>query len=361
VSRQIHQVVVSAAPGDAITNAALEWRSLLRRAGASEIFACYRDDALVGEVFPVEAYEELPSAASGDNLLLLHASIGDPRLHEFLEARRERLVLMYHNITPPEYFQPFAPHFAELLTDGRRELKAVRDRVVLALAASPYNARELDDLGYERVRVTRLVVEPARLRAVEPNPALVEELRRRHDGPVFLFIGQLLPHKRPDLLIEAFHVLSTYHRPDATLFLVGAPRIESYQRAIRRLVRELSLPNVRLVGAVSDERLVAYLRRADGFVTATEHEGVCLPLLEAMAFEVPVLARDFAAVPDTLGGAGLLLPRHSGPLLIAEAMLELAGNDALRAQLVARGQRRLGDFEPEPARADFLAAIDEVR
>ncbi|MGH9024936.1 MAG: hypothetical protein ACRDWD_02290, partial [Acidimicrobiia bacterium] len=240
VTPEIHQVVVSAAPGDAITNAALEWRALLRRDGPSEIFSCYRDDALVGEVFPLEAYEELSSADGGENLLLLHASIGDPRLHQFLDARRERLVLMYHNITPPEYFLPFAPHFAELLADGRRELKAVRDRVVLALAASAYNAGELEELGYERVRVTPLIVDPARLRAIEPNPALVEELDRRCEGPVLLFIGQLLPHKRPDLLVEAFHVLATHHVPDATLFLVGAPRIDSYQRAIRRLIRELS-------------------------------------------------------------------------------------------------------------------------
>jgi L-malate glycosyltransferase len=268
---------------------------------------------------------------------------------------------MYHNITPSEYFTPYAPHFAELLADGRRELKDVRDRVELALAVSPYNATELEELGYENVRVSPLVVDPARLRAIEPHPVLADELSRRHDGPVFLFIGQLLPHKRPDLLVEAFHVLSTHHAPDATLFLVGAPRIDSYHRAIRRLIRELSLPNAFLVGGVSDERLVAYLRRADVFVTASEHEGLCVPLLEAMAFEVPVLARRYAAVPDTVGGAGLLLPRDSGPLLLAEAMLELVQNQPLRADLVARGQRRLGDFDPEQARATFVANIAGVR
>jgi L-malate glycosyltransferase len=359
--REIHQVIVSAAPGDAITSAALEWRSLLRRDRPSEIFSCYRDESLLGEVFPLEAYEALPSAVRGDNILLLHASIGDPRLHQFLEARREQLVLMYHNITPPEYFTPFAPHFAELLADGRRELKAVRDRVVLALAASAYNAAELEALGYERVRVSPLVVDPARLRAIESHPVLADELDRRHDGPVLLFIGQLLPHKRPDLLVEAYHVLSTHHVPDATLFIVGAPRIESYHRAIRRLIRELSLPNAFLVGGVSDERLVAYLRRADLFVTATEHEGLCAPLLEAMAFDVPVLARDYAAVPETLGDAGLLLPRDSGPLLLAEGMVELLDNQPLRTELVSRGRRRLTDFEPDTARATFVANIAEVR
>jgi L-malate glycosyltransferase len=361
VTREIHQVIVSAAPGDAITNAALEWRTLLRREGPSEIFSCYRDDALVGDVFPLESYGELPSAAGGDNLLLLHASIGDPRLHQFLESRRERLALMYHNITPSEYFTDYASHFSELLADGRRELKDIRERVDLALAVSPYNASELEALGYENVRVSPLVVDPVRLRSIEPHPILADELARRHEGPVYLFIGQLLPHKRPDLLIEAFNVLATHHAPDATLFLVGAPRIDSYHRAIRRLIRELSLPNAFIVGAVSDERLVAYLRRADVFVTATEHEGLCMPLLEAMAFDVPVLARRCAAVPDTVGDAGLLLPDDSGPLLLAEAMLELVQNQPLRRELVRRGQQRLGAFDPDQARAMFVANIAEVR
>jgi L-malate glycosyltransferase len=360
VTREIHQIIVSAAPGDAVTNAALEWRALLRREGPSEIFSCYRDDALVSEVFPLEAYEAHPSAGGADNVLVLHASIGDPRLRQFLDGRRERLVLMYHNITPPDFYTPYAPQFAELLADGRRDLKAVRDRVVLALAASAYNATELEEMGYERVRVVPLVVDPARLRSLEPPPALVDELERRYDGPALLFIGQLLPHKRPDLLVEAYHVLATRLLPDASLFLVGAPRIESYRRAIRRLIRELSLPRARLVGSVSDERLAAYLRRADLFVTATEHEGLCLPLLEAMAFDVPVLARDYAAVPDTLGGAGMLLPRDSGPILMAEAMAEMLANAPLRAELTARGRRRLADFDPEVARAEFLTQLGEV-
>jgi L-malate glycosyltransferase len=106
---------------------------------------------------------------------------------------------------------------------------------------------------------------------------------------------------------------------------------------------------------------VAYLRRADLFVTATEHEGLCVPLLEAMAFDVPVVARNYAAVPDTLGNAGLLLPRDSGPLLLAEGMVELLSNQPLRSELVSRGRRRLADFDPDAARATFLANIAEVR
>src|SRR5688572_7468462 len=238
---QIHQVLVTASPGDAITNSALELRTLLRQIGPSEVFARYIHPAVADEVQSLDDYDRLRSSSnSAGDLLLFHASIGEPRVFSFISERPERLVLVYHNISPAAPFMPYDPAFAGLLEAGRRELAALRDRTVLALADSQYNADELIALGYRDVRVARLIIDVDRLRAIEPDPEVVTWLDRI-EGPVVLFVGQLLPHKRPDALLKAFHVLVTYHLPDAHLLLVGTNRLPGYAQALEMFRAELNL------------------------------------------------------------------------------------------------------------------------
>lgn len=362
-AHRFHQVLVSASPGDAVTNEALALRPALRRLGDSEIFARYHDPSLAGEVLPLDEYERrAPGAPAGaaDDVLVVHGSIGEAEVAAFLAARPERLVLRYHNISPAGPFRPYDPAFAALLDQGRREITALRPRVALALADSAFNGADLEAMGYEDVRVSPLVVDPAALCALAPDPATAHHLATEVEGPVLLFVGQLLPHKRPDLLVQAFHVLVTYLDPDAQLILVGPARLPRYRDAVQHLVHELSLPGAWVAGPVSREALAAFYRRADAFVTASEHEGFCVPVLEAMAFGVPVCARAAGAIPETVGDAALVLPPGDGPLVLAEAMAALLHDDDLRDQLVQRGRARLPHFEPGRSAAAFLAHLAEL-
>jgi glycosyltransferase involved in cell wall biosynthesis len=356
----IHQVVVSASPGDAVTSAAFEARSLLRRIGPSEIFARYLDPALAGEVLPLSDYAQRAAAGSEDDVLVYHASIGEPAVLSFLLERPERLIVLYHNITPPEYFVAHDPDFARLLVAGRVELLALRERVELALGVSAYNARELEAMGFAPVGVSPLVIDVDPLLSVEPDWVTEPELEDISDGPMLLFVGQLLPHKRPDLLLQAYFVLVSYLLPEASLMMVGPARLQPYRQALQRLVSQLNLDRARILGQVTSAQLAALYRRANLFITLSEHEGVCVPLLEAMAFDVPVIARHYAAIPETLGGAGLLLPPGDDPLLVAEATACLLEDPELQAHFVAQGRRRLTDFDPETARATFLEHLAGV-
>jgi L-malate glycosyltransferase len=353
---EIHQVVVSASPGDAVTSTALALQKLLQRVGPSSVFARYVDPHLGRAVLPLTDYD---AHAEPNSLLIYHASIGEPEVARFLLGRPERLVLLYHNITPAEYFVGLDPTFAALLAGGRAELQALRDRTEMALAVSAFNARELEALGYADVRVSPLPVDVVGLRAIEPDPATVGALDAL-DGPLILYVGQLLPHKRPDLLVEAYHVLTTYLLPEVHLVLLGPARLESYQRALETLTLDLNLHRAQITGWLTRERLAAYYRRADAFVTMSEHEGFCVPLLEAMSFEVPIVARAFGAIPETLGDAGLLLPPEEDPLLVAEAMAELLTSETLRAEFARRGRQRLTAFDVEAANATFLQHLLHV-
>jgi L-malate glycosyltransferase len=357
---EIHQLLHSAAPGDSVTNAALHYRGVLRRVGPSDVYAAHVHAALAGDVLPLSAYEARPSAATGGNVLLYHLSIGSPEVFGFLLRRRERLGVVYHNITPAEYFRPYDPDFADHVDEGRRHLEMLRDRASLAIAVSEYNARELVDLGYDPVRVAAAIAGPEELVATPPDPDLSARLEAEADGPLVLFVGQLLPHKRPDLLVTAYDVLVTYLMPEARLSVVGHSRLAEYGAAVMRLAREKNLDRARFHGWVPDPQLAALYRHADLVVTTSEHEGFCVPLLEAMAFDVPVVARAFAAIPDTLDGAGLLLSPDDGPLVIAEAMATILGNADVSADLVARGRHRLRAADPAAAEASFLDALLEV-
>lgn len=356
---QLHQLVVTARPGDAITNAALELRKLLRRVGPSEIYAKNIHPSLARDVQPLRAFVRRRSGAPRDDLLLFHASIGDPEVHSLVMSQPERLVLVYHNISPAEAFLDYDPGFAGMLEGGRRELAAMAERASMAIAVSEFNARELRELGYHDVRVSPLVVDIAGRLATAPDEHLAAELDR-WGGPLVLFVGQVLPHKRPDFLLQAFHVLQTFHRPDAHLAIAGNLGLVRYAHCIRQLGRELNLHRLLLTGAITDAQLVALYRRADLFVTASEHEGLCVPLLEAMAFGVPIVARGCAAIPDTLGDAGVLLPVDSGPTLMAEAMAAVLDDEGLQADLAQRGRFRVSTFDPDGARASFVGHLLEA-
>jgi len=350
---QINQVLVSASVGDAVTNAAFELRELLRRVGPSDIYARYIDPALMDDVLLLRRYDRRASHRPERDVLILHASIGEPELFRFLRHRPERLVVVYHNVSPGDSFLPYDPAFAGLLEEGRRELAVLADRAVMAVAVSEFNAAELRALGFADVRVSPLVVDVERLRGIAPDPSTVNHLEQL-DGPIVLFVGQLLPHKRPDLLLMVHHVLATYLMPEAHLVLVGAGRLQRYQQGLQLFLQDLNLSRAWITGSVSQEALVAFYRHATVFLTLSEHEGFCVPLLEAMAFSVPVLARARPAIPETLGHGGLLLPEGGEPVLVAEALAEVIENDRLRQDLVAGGRARLADFDPDRARARLL-------
>ena len=359
---EIHQVLVSASPADAVTGAALRLRALLRQVGPSEIYALHVHADLASEVRRLFHYPSRSEQPGRDpNVLVFHASIGEPQVLSFLLAQQDRLVVMYHNITPASYFRELAPAFADLLDAGRSELRYLSDKVDLALAVSSYNAAELVAMGFPDVRVSPLVVDVAGPGGVTVDEGIGPALDRLlGTGPTLLYVGQLLPHKRPDLLLQAFHVLSTSLVPDARLIVTGIGRLAAYRKALERLIHELGLHRATLTGHVTAEELAACWGAADVFVTTSEHEGFCMPLAEAMAHQVPILARRCAAIPETVADAGLLVDADAGPELLAEAMAELLGNGALRSELNRRAALRVLDFDPDRAAETFLRHLLSV-
>jgi L-malate glycosyltransferase len=347
--------MVVAAPNDAITGSALAMRGILREHGGSEIFALHVHPELADNVYSWRDYPYFIPADS-DPITMVHVSMGDDNFLPFLAEIPGRFVISYHNVTPSRYFKRWDAGTARLLDIGRRYLRDLRDRVVFALADSEFNASDLRDAGYSDVRVGGLVLDIDRhLTATEPGA-----LPDVGDGPLILSVGQLYPHKRPDLLLAAFHTLITDFQHDAHLVLAGAARLPAFERALCSYVGRLGLGDaVTMTREIPDAELVAWFRRADLFVTVSEHEGFCVPLVEAMYFDVPILARNCAAIPETVGDAAILVPEGANANQIAAVMSEMLDRPGALASLVERGRMRRTEFTYEASRRKLWGALGE--
>jgi len=298
---RIHQVLATLGYGDAIGHEVLGIQSVLRGAGyESEIFVETADPRLESLT---RDYRELVDYSHRDNLLLHHFSLGS-KASRTAFALPDRMALIYHNITPPEYFVGVHRTLARQCFRGRRELRAYADRCDLAMGDSEFNRQDLETLGFPRTAVLPVVPDFSHLDR-PPNWLLAGQFD--DDWTNVLFVGRVIANKKIEDVIRFFHAYHTMFNPRSRLLIVGAQSgFERYLASLHQLVAELGLSHVHFVGHVSDEELVAFYEAADLFLCASEHEGFCVPLVEAFHMQVPVLAFAATAVPATMDGAGVL-------------------------------------------------------
>lgn len=318
---QVHQVLATLGYGDAIGHEVLGIQQVLRGAGYdSEIFVETADRRL--EHLTCD-YRDLPEASHPDNLLIHHFSIGS-RASRVAYALPDRMALVYHNITPPEFFVDVHPLLVQLCYLGRRELAVYANRVDLALGDSEYNRAELDALGFPLTGVLPVVPNFAHL-AGAPN--FMQAGAFDDEWVNVLFVGRMIPNKRIEDVIRAFHAYKRWFNPRSRLLLVGSHGgFERYLAMLHDFVARIGAADIHLLGHVSNEELRAYYEVADVFLCASEHEGFCVPLMEAFHMGVPVLAYAATAVPATMDGGGILYHRKD-PLEIA-ALVDAVVTDA---------------------------------
>ena len=352
--RAIHQLSVSAAYGDAIGNEVVQIRDALRQAGyASDIFVELIDPRMASTVRPYQEYLEV---SSPDNVILLHYSIGS-KVTDLARGLAEPMVLIYHNITPAEYFAPYSFVLARDCAMGRVELAGLRDRCQLALGDSEYNRLELEELGFDPTGVLPLVLDLSSL----DGPADPVVLGRFDDGrPTLLFVGRVVPNKRFESIIRAFAYYQRYVDHRARLVIVGEYRtFSAYYDALQQLVEDLGLDDVHFTGHVTQAELNAYYRLAGAFVCMSEHEGFCVPIFEAMHQRIPVIALDAAAVPYSTG-EGVLLLRDNSPQIVAETLALVLRDRPLRERLLARQERALELVQRERVMATLLEHLGRL-
>jgi glycosyltransferase involved in cell wall biosynthesis len=351
---RVHQVLATLGYGDAIGHEVLGIQRVLRAAGYdSEIFVETADSRLESLT---RDFRELVDFSHPDNLLFHHFSLGS-KASRTAFALPDRMALIYHNITPPEYFVGVHRTLARQCFRGRRELRAYASRCDLALGDSEFNRQDLEALGFPRTAVLPVVPDFSHLDRT-PNWLVAQDFD--DDWTNILFVGRVIANKKIENLIRYFHAYHTSMNPRSRLLIVGAQSgFERYLASLHQLTATLGTSHVHFIGHVSDEELVAFYELADLFLCASEHEGFCVPLVEAFYKQVPVLAYAATAVPSSMDGAGVLFD-DTDPMRVAALMDAILSDAALQDRIVDEQLAAVDRLRAQDFAGTLLGFVDQV-
>jgi len=353
---RVDQVIITASPGDAITSMAIEVRDALRLRWNSDIYAMTVLPALRGDIFDLR---DLPPTTP-DNRIVYHSSYGEPAMTHTLLRRSESLIVAYHNLTPPEHFMAWDAELARGVEWGRFELGLLAARTDLAIADSTFNAQDLQQYGYSDVKVLPAGIRPGRLLHEPTDMPLRDDLEDRFPAGYVVVVAQLLPHKRIERVIEAVHLVRQTRELDIGLVVVGSKRIAQYADVLERYAAWLHVDRRWFTGSVTDRQLATVLRNARVLVSASEHEGLSLPPIEAMSMGIPVVVRGAGAVPETVGNGAIVLPSTAGSTLFAEALASTILDDRVRAVTIHLGLERAATLANQRSTDRFVELIEQM-
>lgn len=344
---KIIQILPSMSFGDAVSNDALAMREVIEQMGyETRIYAEHIHKKLLGQVRPYKKMERIRK----EDVIIYHNSIGTEMTFDF-ENFPCRKIMVYHNITPPEFFDGYDNRFKRLTAYGLAGTKCIVDKMDYCLAVSEFNRQDLRAMGYTCPIDVRPVFIPLLDYEKKPSKKILD--RYDDDYVNILFVGRISPNKKQEDIIRAFYYYKRYLNRKSRLILVGNPGgMEKYFYKLKNYVEELGLADVVFTGSIPFDEILAYYHLADLFLCMSEHEGFCVPLVESMYFDVPIVAYKSSAIPDTLNGSGVLL-EEKDPVLAGEMMHRVLSDDALKNKILEGQRKRLKDFSYETIKALF--------
>lgn len=352
---KILQILPTISYGDAVGNDTIALYHTLKKMGYDTAIYAQNIDARVkhADVRPVA---ELPSLKETD-VILYHLSTGTNLNYE-LEKLSGRKIVVYHNVTPPHFFEGYSDTSKELCTQGREGAKYLAGCAEYCLADSSYNKQELEEMGYECPIDVLPILIPFDDYKKKPS----KKILNRYDEEGYtniLFTGRIAPNKKQEDVIEAFYYYNKYINPKSRLFIVGSyGGMEKYYYELKTYAEKLGLNNVIFTGHIKFDEILAYYKVADLFLCMSEHEGFCVPLVEAMFFDIPVVAYDSSAIGDTLGGSGFLLKEKKAKETAA-VMHRVLSDKKLKEDILYNQRLRLKDFDHDVIEQMFMQYLKD--
>ena len=353
---RVFQFTSTLRKGDGVGNDVLAIHNYLKE---KKVKTCIFYESVVGEFAKEDAksIREIPPLCDNDILLVHVAFAWD--FNEKLKDMPGRKVFVYHNITPPEFFAPYDIGSAEACKLGLEQVKRLKDVPVYCLADSAFNKNDLVSYGYECPMDVLPIIIPFEDYDKNADEETIKEL---NDGMTnVLFVGRIAPNKKQEDIIRAFSCYQKQYNKHSRLILLGGyDENDLYYKSLAKYVEELGVENVRFTRHIPFSQVIATLKSANVFVCLSEHEGFCIPLLEAMHFEIPIVAYKSTAVEETLGLGGILLDKKD-PAMVAAAIDELVENEELKKSIRENQKKRLEDFSYEKITRklwDFLVEFE---
>lgn len=354
---RIIQLVPSLYYGDAVGNDVMALRGALSGFGYETNIYAEGIDIRRQEKF-IHHYTEMPEL-SNDDVLIYHFASGSETMADLLKKTSCRKIMYYHNITPSYFFSQYDMTSEIATRNGRRELVELKDVFEAALCASRYNLTDLKSLDYDCPMAVLPILIPFDDYNKEPSRDIIEAYK--NDGYVnFLFVGRVVPNKKQEDVIGAFAYYHGHINNKSRLFIVGNLNGRYAQRLID-YVKKLRLDDsVIFTGSIPFSEILAYYKLADVFLCMSEHEGFCVPLLEAMYFDVPIIAYDKSAVAETMGtGTGVITDKS--PVYVANCVHYLLTNSEARKQIIEAQRKRLKDFDNNKIKQEFRILLNKIK
>jgi glycosyltransferase involved in cell wall biosynthesis len=351
---EIHQFATSLTYGDAISDEMLEIQKILRANGhTSEIFTRFYEPRMARFSHDFREYRKFSSPS---NVVIFHFSIGSPVSKMFFRIPDKR-IMIYHNITPYEFFLDYHRILSRECYKGRLEIKRFVDKVDLALGDSEFNRKELNSFGYKKTGVLPLLIDFAKFD--QKGDPVVRDIYSVKKWTV-LFVGRVIPNKRFEDIIKTFYLYKKYYNADSRLIFVGDYRgMERYLYALQGLVHELALKDVTFTGSVEFTELLSYFHLADVYLSMSEHEGFGVPLVESFYVELPVVAYAAGAVEETMNGGGLLI--HEKDFSRTASLLNyLQKNESFRMKIIDSQKKALEKYRKDNVSRILLDHIKSV-
>ncbi|MDE5558867.1 MAG: glycosyltransferase [Ruminococcus sp.] len=332
---KIIQLLPTVSHGDAVSNDALAIDKVIRKMGLdTDIYA-----EISGKNLPVKNISELNNISKND-IILYHMSTGT-ELNFRINKFPCRKIMIYHNITPPEFFRPYSRELFALTSYGYKGLEYLNKTFNLCIADSEYNKSQLIEYGYKcSVKVCPVLI-PFQDYKKTPDISI---MKKYSDGWTnIIFVGRIAPNKKHEDIIKTFYCYKKIN-PKSRLILVGSwAGMETYYERLKKYVEILNLKDVIFTGHVNFSEIISYYRVANIFLCMSQHEGFCVPLVETMFFNVPVVALNAGAVPETIGKSGIIIPKND-PVHTAGIIHEIINNENLRKNIINLQKKRLCDF-----------------
>lgn len=299
---RIIQVVQSVHYGDAVSNEILTlYQSLKSRGIETEIYAFETH----GNVTDVKHIHSITGLGKND-IVIYHFAFLDS-LAGIIRKLNCIKVLRYHNVTPPQFFEKFKNN--ETMQGARRGLKQIkemRSEFDYVMADSEFNKNDLLHMGYRCPIYVVPILMCFEDYMKKPSANIINKYS---DGMKnILFVGRIVPNKKIEDVISAYDYYHKKKDSHTRLILVGSyHENDNYYTYLQEHVKMLGAQNVTFTGHITFEEILGYYHVADAFLCMSEHEGFCVPIVEAMFFKIPIVAYAGTAVPDTLGSCGMLL------------------------------------------------------
>ena len=283
---------------------------------------------------------------NNSDLIIYHHSIGS-ELSDFVSDLKVPKVVCFHNITKPHFFEKYNKTLSLEMEKGLSELQKLVKKFQYVMGSSDYTKQELSKLGFKNILPFNYFIDLERFNDLKLNSKIIKKYEKTTN---VIFVGRKVPNKKIEDLLKVFAYFKIFN-PNSKLFLLGGSwSVESYNEELSQWMEILHLNNndVIFIDTLTDEDLATYYKISDIFLCLSEHEGFCIPLVEAMFFKIPIVAFNSTSIPSTLGNSGILLNHKKYPE-IAEILHIITTNDEIKRRILEGQNERVKHFTNEKA------------